>query len=90
MIRKKTSGFSIVGVREEGEYSHSKVFTPGKRVRRMKQEDEDYVIDMNAVLEKPEEMLVVDEIFQQFESFSGAILNRSEKTKLMGIGQYQG
>ena len=33
MIRKKTSGFSIVGVREE--YSHSKVFAPGKRVRRM-------------------------------------------------------
>ena len=54
------------------------------------QEDEDYVDNVNVVLEKPEEMLVVDEIFQQFESFSGAILNRSEKTKLMGIGQYQG
>ena len=90
MIRKRTSGFSIMGVREEGEYSHSKVFNHGWRVRRMKQEDEDYVDDVNVVLEKPEEMLVVDEIFCQFESFSGAILNRSEKTKLMGIGQFQG
>ena len=66
------------------------MFKPGRCVERFKQQDEDYVDDINIVLEKPEEMILVDEIFTQFESFSGVILNRTEKTKLLGLGCYRG
>lgn len=44
MIRKVTCRFSIMGVREEGEYSHFKVLTPGKRVMRIKYENKDMLM----------------------------------------------
>ena len=34
-------------------------------------------------------MVVIDKVFQKFEKISGAILNRSEKTKLMGLGRWR-
>lgn len=41
------------------------------------QEDVDYVDDINAVVEDPGDLLVVDELFIKFEEMSGAILNRT-------------
>lgn len=40
-------------------------------------EDQDYVDDINTVLGDPEEMLIIDSVFENFERMSGAILNRS-------------
>ena len=35
-------------------------------------------------------MIVIDEIFTNFEDVSGAILSRSKKSKVMGLGPWRG
>ena len=41
-------------------------------------------------IEKEEDMVINDRIFQKFENFSGPILSRSTKSKILGMGGYQG
>ena len=89
MIRKKTQGFPILGLSGRPGVRQVDLFTAG-RMELFTQEDEDYVDDINIMVENPEDMLVIDKIFEQFESFSGAILNRSEKTEVMGLGRFEG
>ena len=89
MIRKKTQGFPILGLSGRPGVRQVDLFTAG-RMDLFTQEDEDYVDDINIMVENPEDMLVIDKIFEQFESFSGAILNRYEKTKVMGLGRFEG
>ena len=48
--------------------------------------DNDYCDDVEIVVEDEEDLVRAEEIFSKFESFSGAKLNRSHKSKIMGIG----
>ena len=89
MIRKKTQGFHILGLGNRPGRLPVDLFM-GVEERLFVQRDEDYVDDVNVLVEDPDDMLIIDEIFAKFENFSGAILNRSDKTKLMGIGHFRG
>ena len=53
------------------------------------QRDEDYVDDIEVLLGDPQDMVLIDDVFQSFERMSGAILNRSSKTKLLGLGRWR-
>ena len=41
---------------------------------------------MEILVEDENDLVIAEEIFSKFESFSGARLNRSHKSKIMGIG----
>ena len=89
MIRKSIKGMAVMGKSwRMGENPGNLFVGTGDQMPRTcaTQLDEDYVDDINAVLEDAKEMIVIDEVFKKFEDFSGAILNRSEKTKCMGLG----
>ena len=88
MIRRKTQGFPILGLENRLGRLPVDLFM-GVEERLFVQRDEDFVDDVNVLVKDPEDMLVIDIIFDKFERFSGAILNRSEKTKLMGIGHFR-
>ena len=51
--------------------------------------DDDYCDDIEILVEKEEDLLVADEIFRKFESFSGAKVHRSNKSKILGLGGFQ-
>ena len=55
----------------------------------MDQVDEDYCDDINVISQDPNDMIIIDDLFLKFESMSGAILNRSDKTKIMGLGGWR-
>ena len=88
MIKKHTSGLKVMGISQWSRNPHN--LYRGEGSVCVKQEEVAYVDDVNLLLEKPEEMVVVDAIFSRFERVSGAILNRSEKTKCMGLGHWEG
>ena len=48
--------------------------------------DNDYCDDVEILVEDENDLVRAEEIFSKFESFSGARLNRSHKSKIMGIG----
>ena len=54
------------------------------------QKDEDFCDDVNFLGERISDLIVIDEIFANFEQVSGAILFGSEKSKLMGLGSWKG
>ena len=56
----------------------------------LEEKDEDYVDDIEIVLENEEDMVIVDILMGMFEDMSGAVLNRSTKSKIMGIGGWEG
>ena len=91
-IRKETGGLAVMGITcslgDSGKQPHH--LFQGKGERCALQQDEDYVDDLNTLVECPEDMVVIDDIFAEFELCSGAILNRSEKTKLLGLGSFEG
>ena len=89
MIRKKTGGLSVLGLAGDKGYGPWELFC-GKGEVCATQTDVDYVDDVNTVLGDPKDMVVIDQIFTKFEKISGAILNRSEKTKLLGLGHFEG
>ena len=62
----------------------------GVRVADFSQVDEDYADDIELVVEKEEEFILVDQLFSRFERCSGAVLSRSEKSKVMGLGGWRG
>ena len=45
--------------------------------------------DSECVLIHDEEFKLVDEAVQRFEQLSGAILNRSSKSKVLGLGSWK-
>ena len=67
-----------------------KKMTWGLAVSTLTQRDEDFCDDVNFLGEKLSDILVIDEIFSKFEMISGAILFRSKKSKIMGLGQWRG
>ena len=52
----------------------------------VQQKDEDFCDDVNFLGEKLEDLVVIEKIYREFEDFSGAILSRSKKSKVMGLG----
>ena len=67
-----------------------KRMTKGLNVSFVSQRDEDYCDDVNFVGESINDLIIIDEIFINFEAISGAILFRSEKSKVMGLGPWRG
>ena len=67
-----------------------KRMTVGLNVALVSQKDEDFCDDVNFLGEKISDLIVIDEIFANFEQVSGAILFRSEKSKIMGLGPWKG
>ena len=64
--------------------------TRGLTISSVQQRNEDYCDDVNFVGEKISDLIIIDEVFSNFESFSGAILSRSQKSKVMGLGPWKG
>ena len=64
--------------------------TRGLTVSLVQQRDEDYCDDVNFVSERISDLIVIDEVFTNFEDVSGAILSRSQKSKVMGLGLWKG
>ena len=54
------------------------------------EEAEDYVDDLEGIITSDQDMIEVDKLVALFEVTSGAILNRSTKTKVMGLGDWRG
>ena len=64
--------------------------TRGLSVSLVQQKDDDYCDDVNFIGERENDLIVIEEIFSNFEDVSGAILSRSEKSKVMGLGPWRG
>jgi exonuclease III len=62
---------------------------PGLVVGGTKVVDVPYVDDENVFITREEELLLIDKIFLEFESVSGALLNRSHKSKILGLGLWE-
>ena len=67
-----------------------KKMSRGLRVSFVSQRDEDYCDDVNFFGEKLSDLRIIDEIFVNFEAVSGAILSRTDKSKVMGLGPWRG
>ena len=61
----------------------------GVRVADFEQLDEDYADDVELLLEKEEDFVKVDLVFKDFEKISGALVSRTGKSKVMGLGGWQ-
>ena len=55
----------------------------------MVQKDEDFCDDLNFLSEHESDLLVIENTFTRFESISGALLSRSWKSKVMGLGPWR-
>ena len=64
--------------------------TKGLSISLFSQKDEDFCDDVNFVGENLSDLVIIDEIFSNFEVVSGAILSRTKKSKIMGLGTWQG
>ena len=64
--------------------------TRGLTISSFVQKDEDYCDDLNFLSESEGDLLIIEEIFVAFENISGALLSRSWKSKVMGLGPWQG
>ena len=62
----------------------------GVRVADFNQIDEDYCDDVEALVEDEEDIVKIERFFQRFEMVSGALLSRTNKSKVMGLGGLQG
>ena len=67
-----------------------KKMTKGLSVSFVQQRDEDFFDDVNFVGEKISDLIVIEEIFSNFEDISGSILSRSQKSRVMGLGTWRG
>ncbi len=63
---------------------------PGVSFPDFQERVEAYVDDVVAVGEDESDLLIIDTICRQFEEMSGAILNRSHKTAILGLGGWTG
>ena len=62
----------------------------GIAITNFRQLDEDYCDDTEFVSEDVKDLIIFDQIMTKFESTSGAILSRNRKSKIMGLGPWQG
>ena len=62
----------------------------GLSMAGLTQKDEDYVDDISGLSTDPRDLLFLDEAFKKFEAASGTVLNRSQKSKIMGLGGWAG
>ena len=58
----------------------------GIKIAMLDQKDEDFCDDINICSENENDLVKADKIICEFESVSGALLNRSKKSKIIGIG----
>ena len=86
MIRKSIRGTYFFGESIQG----SRPRDLNRREMCVNTLDEDYVDDVNITIQCEEDLIIVDKIFNKFEDMSGAILNRSSKTKILGLGEWEG
>ena len=63
--------------------------THGIYISSFVQKDDDYCDDLNFISESENDLLVIEEVFVKFEEISGAILSRSRKSKIMGLGPWR-
>ena len=63
--------------------------TVGLQLATVVQKDEDYCDDLNFLSESEEDLKIIENIFVKFEDVSGAILSRSSKSKVMGLGAWK-
>ena len=63
--------------------------TKGLCVSNLVQKDDDYCDDLNFLSEVENDLVVIENTFSRFESVSGALLSRSWKSKVMGLGQWK-
>ena len=63
--------------------------TKGLRISSFVQKDEDFCDDLNFLSECENDLLVIEDVFVKFENISGAILSRSSKSKIMGLGTWK-
>ena len=63
--------------------------TKGLCVSNLVQKDDDYCDDLNFLSEVEHDLVVIENIFSRFESVSGALLSRSWKSKVMGLGPWK-
>jgi hypothetical protein len=63
---------------------------PGVAFPDFEERVEAYVGDVVVVGEDENDLLIVDAVCRQFEAISGAILNRSHKTAILGLGWQEG
>ena len=63
--------------------------TKGLFVSTLVQKDEDYCDDLNFLSESEQDLLIIENVFERFEAVSGAILSRSSKSKVMGLGPWR-
>ena len=61
----------------------------GIRMGEVEEVDEPYADDVELLVEKEEDFAVIDKLFKTFEAASGAVLSRSEKSKVMGLGTWK-
>ena len=62
----------------------------GFQMANFKETDNDYCDDVEIVIEEEADLVLADEIFTKYGSLSGVLLNRSHKSKIMGIGEWTG
>ena len=63
--------------------------TVGLNLASFVQKDEDYCDDLNFLSESEADLIKIENIFEKFEEVSGAILSRSSKSKVMGLGSWK-
>ena len=63
--------------------------TVGLQLATVVQKDEDYCDDLNFLSESEEDLKIIENVFVKFEDVSGAILSRSSKSKVMGLGAWK-
>ena len=62
----------------------------GVSISGISQKLEAFCDDVNVMTEHVDDIVKVDKIVEEFEAFSGAILSRSKKCKIIGFGQWKG
>ena len=60
----------------------------GLRLQHVREVLEAYCDDLNILTDDPEDFHVMSEVVTQFEQFSGAILSRNMKCKVLGLGNW--
>ena len=61
----------------------------GINISGIHQKGESYCDDVNVMTEHLEDIVKVDHAVQEFEEFSGAILSRAKKCKIIGFGRWR-
>ena len=62
----------------------------GIKISNFKQKDTDYMDDTQIMSSDPQDLVVFNQVMVKFEAQSGAILSRDKKTKILGLGSWQG